>query len=147
MEEAVFVMKKHELEKLLTIMKAKTQIERIEYANMKAHQDYILKEAQQLRENASESRAVTADIPSAAFIKNQERFLNKSLDHANKKEVIASTLDPAVLSRRQKLENALQKELVIESLSLKAREEARKEHLATEEKQREFVHNLRIQVA
>lgn len=140
-------MKKQELEKLLTIMKAKTQIERIEYANMKAHQDYILKEAQQLRENASESRSDVADIPSAAFIKNQERFLNKSLDRANKKEVIASTLDPAVLSRRQKLEKALQKELVIESLSLKAREEARKEHLAIEEKQREFVHNLRIQVA
>ena len=137
-ERAADIMKRAVLEKIVTALRAKKQNEQMKYGETKRRRDEAIAQAEQLKAQAAKARGYQLPISSAAALLEKEKFCGAVLERAKRRKQAAADLTPAVRARREKLEGALQREIVAEKLLSSARQADRKRRLDLEEQGRDM---------
>ncbi len=131
-------MKQSDAIELLSLMKAKTQVEQVTFESLKRRHAAILRTANELRERANVSAMAQPGEFTVSFYKQNEKHVTRLLDAAKDNEELAKALMPDLTVARKRLEHALQKELALENLSDRFNFQARRNANKTEERQQEL---------
>ncbi len=131
-------MKHSDAKQLLSLMKAKTQVEQVAFDSLKRRQSAMLDQAADLRRRANTSAKAQPGEFSVDFYRQNEKHILRLLEAAKDQEKLAATLTPALTDARQRLEIALQKELAMENLNDGFKAQARQGANKSEERQQEL---------
>ena len=131
-------MKHSDAIQLLSLMKAKTQVEQVAFDSLKRRHEASLRVAAEFRNRAKEAAKAQPGEFNVNFYRQNEKHVIRLIDAAKEQEQLAAALMPDLTIARKRLENALQKELALENLSDRFKIHARKEVNKTEERQQEL---------
>ena len=135
-------MKPNDAAQLLSLMKAKTQVEQIAFENIKRRQALTLEKAAQLRQEAKAPSNAEPGEFSADFYRQGAAHVTRLLENAKEHEQKAEMMTEDLNTSRNRLEKALQRELALENLADRFAAEARRETNKAEEGQHELVRTV-----
>lgn len=112
-------MKRGKLGKLLPLIKAKTQLEKFVFEQIRCEQDSLLQRAAMLRKTAMQPMvAGRAEKSSVSFLAHGERHASQRLGQARMARLDADKLSDAAAAQRDKVVIALQREHALAQLAL-----------------------------
>jgi len=135
--------KQETVHKLASLMKTKTQLERFQYEEVKQHNMSALQEAAKLRGQALTMPQAMPENSGAMVFQQHEKNVTRLLDHAKSKKQYADSLVDLMDERRQMVKAALQREIALEEIANRLKEEQRISRNKREEAQHEHVRSMK----
>lgn len=135
-------MKQNEAQQLLSLMAAKTEIEQYAYGDLKRREAALHDLADMLRRQATVCGKHAGETAASVMKQDAARTVHM-MERAKECEDKAREMAPELYESRQRLEQALQRELAIKKLSTVLADKARKKAEAAEESQRELLRTVK----
>ena len=136
-------MKKAALQKLKTLMEARTQIDTLRYEDVRRKHDKDLNQSERLR---LEAMTGAPNEPGAAtpaeLLHGSKRTVNL-ISHAKRKRIAAESLVPALQSERNRVRTALKRELALKHIAGQVEKETRKRKADHEEREAELIFSVK----
>jgi hypothetical protein len=143
MEKGILLMKRDTAIQLMSLLKAKTQLERFSYEDIRQQNLTALQKASSLRKQATAKPEHQPADSKATLYQHNENHISRLLSSSRIEKQRADSMIDTMIERRNKVQAALQRELALKEMAARLEEEHRKKRNKQEEGQHEHLRAIK----
>lgn len=134
-------MKRDKLEKIMTLLKVKTKIEKLQYSSLRKQQQDHMKRSASLILNAKTMGQCVGSAPSPGELASLSSFVADQLHRSHQEASLARKIEPQTQEARSRVSASLQREISLEEKLKTARSIESQRNANSEEAKREEIHS------